>query len=672
MGSRRFRAKTLGVPYGLALLSALAAATPAPAASLKAYVTLCCSTPATVTVLNAATGAAIGAFPAGVGAALMAPTPDNRSIYVLTQLYHGVPGEPWAPTPGAVNSIVVLDMPDGRPSTVIPLTAMPMALAFSHSGQLAYVLAVDSNYLSHLLVVDTQSQQVVRDQPFGQYLFGPQMQILVSSDDSLLYLATYAGTAIWKVDAQSFSILNSFPCQPYCQGLALAEQDTVLLTVVGTSTVYYLDAASFQVTRQLPWPLPSGVYAGWVIPVSPDGSTAFVGSNPSMAPVGSLAGLDIASGTFTPVLTGMGIFQAAAISSDDAYLATDTLPTTLSILDLPPAIVPQIRNVTTLAEIASVFFSDGRIYVLNAGSSHVAEIDVGNGQVTGAIPAGAAPVSLAAQPVSHRLYIANELSRGISVIDTAASKVLRNFAIPWTGQYTQAVAVASDNLFVADLEALQMLSLKTGTFQRLAFPNVGCFPVFRGLAASPDRQQVYMAFRTALQCPPPGDALQTSIPAGVNIYDGSTGALLKQIPVPGAAQVTFSVAGNYAFVGASTPTQTGLEVIDTQNQSIKGAIAIPAARQINGLSASPDGQSVYVLDSSAATVYVVDLSSGQTTAGILVGGQPSSLAATPDGRFVYVTDRVGPSLSVIDAATNQVSGTISLGTGSSAVAFLPE
>src|SRR5579862_6615726 len=142
----------------VALTGALAIA-PLASAGTKAYVTLCCSTTATVSVLNASTGATILEFPAALGAAIIAPTPDYSAIYELTQLFEGVPGEPWGPTPGAVNSIVVRNMALDHAPTVIPLSAMPFAIAFSPTANLAYVAAVDAQYGAHLIVVDTQAKQ---------------------------------------------------------------------------------------------------------------------------------------------------------------------------------------------------------------------------------------------------------------------------------------------------------------------------------------------------------------------------------------------------------------------------------------------------------------------------------------------------------------------------------
>ena len=77
----------------LALAGALAAGAMPCLAASKAYVALCCSTPATISILDTGTGATVAEFPAAAGAAIIAQTPDHLSMYVLTQLYEGVPGE---------------------------------------------------------------------------------------------------------------------------------------------------------------------------------------------------------------------------------------------------------------------------------------------------------------------------------------------------------------------------------------------------------------------------------------------------------------------------------------------------------------------------------------------------------------------------------------------------
>jgi len=649
------------VPLFCSLLSAsLVSAAP------TAYVALCCATPATISVLDPSTGLAVAQFPSAVGAAAMAPAPDYRAIYVLTQQYNGVPGEPWGLQPGGVNSVVILDLPGGSPSAVIPLTAMPFAIAFSPDGSIAYVIAVDSSFGSHLILIDTQSRRVVRDKAYPSSKFGPGVQIVPSADGSQIYLQIYAGEAIWKIDAQTLAITQSLTCSPYCQGLALVENDTTLLTVEGAATVDYLDAASLQPTGQIPWPLPPGVYAGWVIPVSPDGSTAYFGSNVLSAPSGSVAALDIASGLFSPVLTGMGIDYTAAISPDGAWLATDSFPATLGVLGLQP-MAAQAENVATLSQIGAAFFlpHGDRLFVLNQESSYLARIDVASGSVTGRIPVGSAPIAIAAESAHHRLFVANQASNTLSVINTTSSKTIVNYNLLSTGWSAHAVAAAGAHIFIASRETLQMLDLTSGVVQQLYVPNAGLYPLYRGLAASPDGQSLYFAFTTQTR-----QGAASGVLAGLDVYDTHAGALAAQIAIPEPQQIAFSPDSSLAYVGSLNAGSMQLAVIDTHSRTVISTIPIPQVQQVASLAISPDGRTLHVLDALGAAVTAVDLASGSTGAGTSVPANPTSLAVSPDGALVYVTHSRNPQLTVINTATGSVTGTIGVGTGSNAVVFV--
>lgn len=92
------------------------------------------------------------------------------------------------------------------------------------------------------------------------------------------------------------------------------------------------------------------------------------------------------------------------------------------------------------------------------------------------------------------------------------------------------------------------------------------------------------------------------------------------------------------------------------------ALALPATMAALLLGpASPAhaaGTVVYVPDSNADTVSVIDASTNAITATIPVGNDPTYTAVTPDGSQVFVSNSLGPSVSVISAATDAVTATI--------------
>jgi YVTN family beta-propeller protein len=97
-----------------------------------------------------------------------------------------------------------------------------------------------------------------------------------------------------------------------------------------------------------------------------------------------------------------------------------------------------------------------------------------------------------------------------------------------------------------------------------------------------------------------------------------------------------------------------------------------------GVGSDPDGVAVnstagtvYVANSGAGTVSVIDEKTNAVTATIGVGSDPDGVAVNPAAGTVYVTNRQSDTVSVIDAATNAVTATIGVGSSPDGVAVDP-
>ncbi|WP_326101574.1 YncE family protein [Bacillus atrophaeus] len=77
-----------------------------------------------------------------------------------------------------------------------------------------------------------------------------------------------------------------------------------------------------------------------------------------------------------------------------------------------------------------------------------------------------------------------------------------------------------------------------------------------------------------------------------------------------------------------------------------------------GLTVTPDGEKVYILNSSGSDVSVFNTATNTITAAIPVGLYPYSAACTPDGSRIYVTNLLSNLISVIDTASDTVVNTI--------------
>jgi YVTN family beta-propeller protein len=98
-----------------------------------------------------------------------------------------------------------------------------------------------------------------------------------------------------------------------------------------------------------------------------------------------------------------------------------------------------------------------------------------------------------------------------------------------------------------------------------------------------------------------------------------------------------------------------------------------------GVGSDPDGVAVdsaagtvYVANSGAGTVSVIDAATNAVTATIGVGSDPKGVAVDPAAGTVYVTNSTGAgTVSVIDAATNALTATIPVGSEPVGVAVDP-
>ncbi len=371
----------------------------------------------------------------------------------------------------------------------------------------------------------------------------------------------------------------------------------------------------------------------------------------------------------------MSVNLIALVSPDGAYLVTDTPPDTLESLQLSGSASPQ--TIGTLSNISSAFFSPhgDQLYALSILSSDVAIVDQASGQVEKYIPSGAKPIGIAADVQADRLYVVDQESQNLSVIDAATSKVIRNVVVPLTSGMLYAVAAASGNVFIANDENLQMWNPASGAFQYLPFPQDGCLTFIGGMQPTPDRKLLYVTFIEEQSCPPPdipGTGPAGVVTAGVRVFDAASGNLVAAIPAPNAVEIAFSADGTSAYVGGYIgDILNRVSVIDTQTFQVSRIIPLPAVQSIWGLAVSRDGGTLYLLDFAASQVDVIDVPTGAITTAIPVEAYTGWMAMSPDRSVLYLGNSGNPWLDVLSTVTNSITGRIPLASPATAMAFAP-
>jgi YVTN family beta-propeller protein len=114
---------------------------------------------------------------------------------------------------------------------------------------------------------------------------------------------------------------------------------------------------------------------------------------------------------------------------------------------------------------------------------------------------------------------------------------------------------------------------------------------------------------------------------------------------------------------------SNVSVIETTNYQL--VASVPVGLNPIGLSISPNGNNVYVANSSPGTVSIIDTATNQVTQTINVGISPFAVSVSSDGSRAYITNRGDNTVSVINTNDN-TSTVLNSGLSPFGVSVLPD
>lgn len=274
-------------------------------------------------------------------------------------------------------------------------------------------------------------------------------------------------------------------------------------------------------------------------------------------------------------------------------------------------------------------------FVPALGTNVVTVVDTSTGIALGTVPTGSNPLAAAASPDGRWVYVANQSSLSVTVIDAVSRTVATT--IPTTGMQPFGVAFTPDGrkAFVTQQSPARfgVIDVTTHTFlgPPADLPGAG---IGRTVAIAPDGATAWITTDGALYP-----------------VDTATRAVGSAIAVPGFhVGIAITPDGVTAFLGDSA----GVQVVDLVNRVVMPPIAFADTRN---LAVTPDGRYLYAVNSTVGTVTVVDTALRTVVTTIVLGGSPIGVAFTPTGDRAYVTD-AGGTVTVVDVATHTPAGTI--------------
>jgi len=260
---------------------------------------------------------------------------------------------------------------------------------------------------------------------------------------------------------------------------------------------------------------------------------------------------------------------------------------------------------------------------------------------------GSNPMGITVSPT--KVYVANQLSNSVSVIDranpTATPVTINVVAAP------RAIALSSDGTraYVAGNGGVSVINLATNQLITTVATSAGDS---YGIAVTPTvngQHRVYVTNSTTNTV----RVIDANITA--NTYTAGASVTVGS----GPRGIAVSPDGSRAYV--TNWTSNSVSVLDTSTAT-PALVGSPIAVGTNpvGVVVSPNGARVYVSNYGSASVSVLNPTAATplvTT--ITVGAQPFGMAITPDGSIVYAANSFD-TVSMIDTKTNSVYSTLTI------------
>jgi len=233
----------------------------------------------------------------------------------------------------------------------------------------------------------------------------------------------------------------------------------------------------------------------------------------------------------------------------------------------------------------------------------------------------------------ERVYVPNSDAGTVDVIDPNTFKVIDHYRV---GQIPHHITPSWDlsKLYVEDEGSSMLTVIDIHTGKPVRTINI---PYPYNLYFTPDGTKAIDVV----------ERLQR-----IEFRDPHTWKLIKavQIPWPGADHMDFSADGSYLMI--STEYSGIVAKVDTVHMKLVGWVNV-GGLPID-VKVSPDGSVFYVTNQGSDGVSIIDPIRLKVIGFIHTGKGAHGLQVSRDARYLYVSNRLEGSISVIDFSTNRV------------------
>ncbi len=291
-----------------------------------------------------------------------------------------------------------------------------------------------------------------------------------------------------------------------------------------------------------------------------------------------------------------------------------------------------------------------KIYVVNQGSNTVSIID-GITNTAATIAVGSYPTAAAVNPVTNKIYVGNYSGHSVTVIDGATNRTATIAVAP----SPKAVAVNSvtNKIYVSNMQNNSVTVIDGATN---ATSTVSTGPSPGAVAVNSDTNQVFVANT--------GNGTMTVIDAAHN--NQTSQVTVGSNPIA----IAVSIPTNKVYVANQYPSG-GNGSVTVWDGASNTTSTITAGLYPSAVAVNPATDTIYVANAGDGTMTILD-GAGQTTTTVAVGSYPSAVAVNPITNKVYVANCIWYATATMLDGLTLATSTVDTGVYSGAVAVNPQ
>jgi YVTN family beta-propeller protein len=287
--------------------------------------------------------------------------------------------------------------------------------------------------------------------------------------------------------------------------------------------------------------------------------------------------------------------------------------------------------------LAGVFFFS--IFVSGTSAQDLADQKVISPKSSPIITSGSFPIGIDINPITNKLYVANQFSNTISVIDIEKSKVETNIDVG-NSPYDVDVNPFSNRIYASNRESNTISVIDGFTNKELTDIRVGESPV--GIGINLATNWIYVANLDSKT---------------ITVIDAIGNRVIKSLKYASLPyDIIINPHTNKVYI--SDLGKDSVLVLEGSNNTLVSTIPVGSDPSVLAINTQTD--TIYVSNFSNDSISVINGTSNKIESNINVGHNPVGIAVNPRTNKIYVSNLADNTISIINGTTNKVTKIISL------------